>query len=1055
MKLIRQVVLVLKEGKSEKIYYVDLCEVSKNKYVVNFRFGTRGTKLREGTKTIFPVYRSVAEKVFSDLVNSKLKAGYKSHSDQESTETPLKVEGGKKPSQANIARKEAILDHLKQAVQEQKRKGKWKLSRVIWRAGEMKLPQAVPYLIELAGQGDDMQQYCIAWSLGRCGDQETVAEVVRILLHDYYSESNSEALRRIAAEGICRLQKDAPQQDEFFQALIDTLPAGLQEPVQKSDDKGLLQKLKEYVFELKTTSNDYLTTLYHLSWKYPHIRKPLLEILADLPLKPNYFNQIRYIFKAAEFREDKDVYGLLAYRFEKTPERYQRRWSDRYQYSYDAGRWQRRKKEKKNVTPNSAYSNRTRHYFRNRIMRTLKRAGELENSSYPEMAAGILLRFSDAVDKTEPYHVTTYRYQYRPWRRIEHTVHYDSYAKYNIFNFLLYANSPRYELKNDANAWNCVSPYQPGQPAPDVREEAFPELWTDAPHSLLTLLLNSHCQRVHEFAVKAFKAVPDYGTLVSIEQVISMLGLPYQVTNALALEIAQQKYSPRNPDKALVLALINCQYQAAREIARRWIEEKLAFFMEDSGFACNLIFNSQDGIRQWTRSLLPTCHFSDSQEKAIITRAISTLLALKAEEIEEEFVRDVGEILLLTFPRKMYKLGIEVIRDLLAHPHLQIQALAGKILLKHAIDTRDLPEDLFLALLQATSPHVRAIGVQLLGKLPDYILLNKERVLINFCISELPEIRKAAKPVIGRLARTRKEFGDNLVKQLYTVFLFKEACKDLHQDLYNLFTEELTGNLGLLDHAKTWKLLTSKYQQANLLGCYLLKTTCDIRSFSTQQIVKLAKSELYELRESVRNFYRANPERIKKEKEDALGIVDSDWDDTRSFAFTYFRTTFSEDDWTPDLLVNLCDSVRQDVQTFGREMITRFFDEADGPEYLLKLSQHPSADLQLFATNYLEGFAAGNIEGIQKLEPYFVTVLSQVNKARVAKSRILQFLRTEAMKNDAAAQVAARILTRQSLTLAIGDKAECIEILRDIRKKYPNIETPITIKDVAVYAKRV
>jgi hypothetical protein len=870
-----------------------------------------------------------------------------------------------------------------------------------------------------------------------------------MLFHYYWNDSFPAAIRRIAAEGICLLQKDAPQ-NEFFQSLIDTLPTGLKDLVQEGDADGLLQKLKEYVFELKTTSNEYLTTLYHLSQPYPHIQNALLDVLAELPLKPHYFNQLRYIFKAAEFREDGDVYGLLAYRFEKTPERYHIQWYDNYEYVYEARRWQRRKKQKK-ITPDSAYSNKTRNYFRNRIIRTLKRTGELESGSYPEIATGILLRFDDEIDRTEPYTTSFYTYQYRPWRVIEHHTNYDSYAKYWILNFILYANSSRYEWKRGYEAWKCVAPYQPGQPAPDVREEAFPELWTKAPDCLLKLLVNSRCGRVHEFAVKAFKEVPDYAALVSVEQIISMLGLPYQITNELSLELATQKYSADDPDKALVLALVNCPYRPARETARRWIEEKLVFFMEDTGFVCGLLFNTHADIRQWNRSLLPTYSFSEFQEKAIITRAISALLALNPEDIQAEFIRDMTETLLLAFPGKIYKLGIEVIRDLLRHPAAEIQSFAGRILLKHAVEAKDLPDDLFLALLQAASPQIRALGVELLGKLPEDVLLTKERVLTNFCISELPEMRRAVKPIIGRLAATSKEFGDNLVKELYPVFLFKEAHEGIHQTLYTLFTEELAAHLVCIDHSKTWKLLKSRYQQANLLGCYLLKTTLDINTFTLQQIIEFSKNELHELRELAWNFYQNHPERIKAEKETALGIVDSDWEDTRNFSFDYFRTMFQDGDWTSALLISLCDSVREDVQAFGRQMVTRFFDEAHGSEYLLKLSQHPSADLQLFATNYLEGFAAGNLERIERLEPYFVTILSQVNKSRVAKDRILHFLRTEAMKSETAARIAERILTRQSLTLAIGDKATCIETLRDIRKTYPSIKTPIEIREVPVY----
>src|SRR5688572_11347231 len=77
MKLVRQTVLVYREGSSDKVYEVDLCEVGDGSYVVNFRYGRRGASLKEGVKTASPVPLAAAEKVFQDLVSSKTKKGYR------------------------------------------------------------------------------------------------------------------------------------------------------------------------------------------------------------------------------------------------------------------------------------------------------------------------------------------------------------------------------------------------------------------------------------------------------------------------------------------------------------------------------------------------------------------------------------------------------------------------------------------------------------------------------------------------------------------------------------------------------------------------------------------------------------------------------------------------------------------------------------------------------------------------------------------------------------------------------------------------------------------
>ncbi|HZU97847.1 MAG TPA: hypothetical protein VFF73_14190, partial [Planctomycetota bacterium] len=70
MKLVRQASLAYQGGTSDKVYEVDLCEVGPDRFVVNFRYGRRGSNLRDGTKTTTPVSRAEAEKVFDRLVAS-------------------------------------------------------------------------------------------------------------------------------------------------------------------------------------------------------------------------------------------------------------------------------------------------------------------------------------------------------------------------------------------------------------------------------------------------------------------------------------------------------------------------------------------------------------------------------------------------------------------------------------------------------------------------------------------------------------------------------------------------------------------------------------------------------------------------------------------------------------------------------------------------------------------------------------------------------------------------------------------------------------------------
>ena len=180
----------------------------------------------------------------------------------------------------------------------------------------------------------------------------------------------------------------------------------------------------------------------------------------------------------------------------------------------------------------------------------------------------------------------------------------------------------------------------------------------------------------------------------------------------------------------------------------------------------------------------------------------------------------------------------------------------------------------------------------------------------------------------------------------------------------------------------------------------------------------------------------------------AVRILESKWNDSREFAWKVLNESFTETDWSPEVIVSLCDSIRDEVRQFGRELVGSFFQESYGQDYLLKFSEHPSSDMQMFATNFLESYAADNPQRLQELKPYFITVLSGVNRGGVAKRRVFAFLDAEAQKSEAAALVVAEIMTRQSASIAIGDKASAMQTMLKIRKCFPQIDLPIRVKPV-------
>ncbi len=1049
MKLIKKTTLHYQQGSADKVYEVDLCEITPGSYVVNFRYGKRGGNLKEGTKTTKAVTLVKAQQVFDKLVAEKTKKGYQ---DIGATPTPKKQV---KSTTDKQARKQAILHRL-----ENNAPSTWKLERAIWRAGELKISEATPLLIKLIGTGEPLRDYCIAWALGWCGGESAISCLRKL----YEDAATPEFVKRIAWEALFKLS-DGEGKTALQAKIVELLPPNLQSLLQQDSSPAIATEIETYLQNCQAEDFVILEHMYQIDDQY--IRPVLLHILRTVPFKPNYFQILRHIFKMAEYRHDAEVFGILAYRLEQEQHTFsskayevdlpngERLTSYGYYYDPETRRYRNTnkneiKEELKSSQSRLAYSSQTRAYLRRRLWRTLKQIGEEQDTDYVNMAGEVLLQYSDAdAQPIKHSHFTTYD---RSWNSSIRAVDWDSYAGYITFNHILYENSGRYELTHNSRAWRCKQGYKPGKAEPELREEAFPELWEKHPSVLLKLLLASECKPVHHFAVKVMRTCQQFCDSIDIETIIQLVNKPYEITAQFAFELAQQQYNPQQPNIELILALANCPSEPARNQAYQWIEEQREHFLKDSYFIANLITSPHKDTRQFTKKLLNSAIIKDTVAKVLIGRIIAQLLTI---ETDGELVKEIGETLLTSFAPQLRTLGFNVINDLLAHPSLEIQEIGAKILLNHQTPTEELPPEIIESLLASPYESLRVIGMRLFGQLPDEKLIREESILIvAMAVNANPDIRQAIQPIIHRLATNYPSFSQEIATELIEVLLIPEKHQGVHNYLAHLLREDLPGGMITIDKQTTLNLLKAKSGAAQEIGGVILGTNYQnwLSEFTTPEIVKLANHEILSVREAAKQMFVQILPRLRTNTQDmvaAARILEAKWQDSREFAFKIFTTEFTDNEFTPEVLITICDSVRQEARTLGRDLLTRNFRETDGEEYLLKFSEHPSTDMQLFVTNYLEKYATDSPEKLQKLEPLFISILSRVNRGSTAKKRIFTFLETEAQKSEIAAKTIAKIMTRQSATIAIADKSATLQIMLKIHKKYPHIPLPITIKPIS------
>jgi hypothetical protein len=461
----------------------------------------------------------------------------------------------------------------------------------------------------------------------------------------------------------------------------------------------------------------------------------------------------------------------------------------------------------------------------------------------------------------------------------------------------------------------------------------------------------------------------------------------------------------------------------------------------------NLVISSQQDTRTFAKRLLSASILDENTTRVLIGQIIANLLVFTSEKGQP--AREIGDILLESFTPQLRSLGFSVILDLLSHPLPEVKEIGARILLNHQTPAAELPPNLIESLIASPYESIRGIGVRIFGQLPDERLMSDRVLIIAMAMNAISDLRSAIRPVIRRLANNYPDFGREIAIELIDLLTTPEQQEGIHQDLVNLLKKDIPGWMSVLTKEKTTELLRAKSTIVQELAGLILQENHFrfLDDFATHEIVKLASHEILAVREAARTMFARRLETIRGNLEEMLSAVrllESKWQDSKQFAIQTFNNLPSQE-WTPELIVYVCDSVYEDVRNFGRDLVIKHFNENYGQEYLLKFSEHPASDMQIFATNYLENYAKDNCDRLLELTPYFITVLSRVNKGRIAKQRIFTFLDSEAQKSEPAAKIVAEILTRQSLTMAIADKANAIQIMLKIKKKYPHISTPIQI----------
>jgi len=170
---------------------------------------------RESTRTPQPVELLEAETLFALAVVDRMAQGFV----DPATALVSQAEVIAAPPAVRRALDDGLLARLTgEAWERLSQSGR---NRLVWRIGEHRVADAVPILIELLERGDAMQDYCVAWAVGRCGDPGAA-----VAMRELHVRGRSDAVKRIALHAWLQLAP-ALAIKKHADALIATWPPAL------------------------------------------------------------------------------------------------------------------------------------------------------------------------------------------------------------------------------------------------------------------------------------------------------------------------------------------------------------------------------------------------------------------------------------------------------------------------------------------------------------------------------------------------------------------------------------------------------------------------------------------------------------------------------------------------------------------------------------------------------------------------------------------------------------------------------------------------------------
>ncbi|WP_249140499.1 MULTISPECIES: hypothetical protein [Bradyrhizobium] len=909
--------------------------------------------------------------------------------------------------------------------------------RLFWRLGVIRLAPAYPQLAAFAEKiGAANASYSLVYALARCGGANAVdllrscADVnVSFVTRDYAAYALASELmgaRRLPPRLSLPRTTDAAATPDIEMALTN------------GNGAGLLQALLAASSAHPGFANQFLIALAHHALADSAARKTLLAAVHAMSPRPPYVQVLRRLFKYADLTDDGPLFAATARQFELATPMYRRGrvYNDRV-WVPDSRQALKLSEELRSAAPRIALSDQTLLYFKRRAWRMLRKRAELGQEAFTAMASELLLAFTDA-DGIKP---ATWTEHVRIDGRFRPTPHAtEALSRVWSISHLLHAAAETSRFNANALTHRHV-----GARAPAQREEAFPALWDAQPQRLLRIATLARNHAAARFAAEALRQGPPRPDTMDVAAIGGLLASPYPEVTALATDIARRLIDAGKAEATLIAALLEATAQDMRDLAIRAIDDRADWPWAAPALARTALTSPHDHVqgrtRGWLRDRAPS-----RDQRARATEAFAAWLAQLPSELDNVLRAGLTAALALLpqlWPDRDCPLQPEVIESLTGHASSDVQAASIQLIAVTPTRPGDLPAAFWQAILQADAPEIRVASMTLLARLDDATLAHHRDGISLAATGAHAGLRAAARRLIARLAATDEAFAVQLRDTLMAGFFRAEPIEGHAADMVTLFVDALPQAAAAIDDGTLWRLLQARAAGARMLGAKLLESR-DPSRFSVRQLARLGNHSFAAVRRFALHAFAADEARFRSDPQNAVLLVESEWDDVRTTAVNRL-TAWPSDALPAAALAVMADSTVPAVQDAARLLLRRSLTDGDVAEVLGRVLEHPSGSFHLFVTELITGDSLADAATFAKFLTQARIILMQINRGRIAKDRVFTALRNEALAHRDRAAAIAQLLHDITLSMTLRDKAPALMILRDIAHAWPDITLPVTV----------